>query len=123
MVGKEYYEAAGLEPEIPVEAALALMLQRKLPRTRAPGAMLASSQFPSAYFSVGGMEQWCVRACVRRGWVLGWARKSGGSFPVGILEQWCAGAGVRHGWVGGWDQAVGTTRPLVYTLLPHPPFR
>lgn len=58
VVGKEYYEPAGLEPEVPVEAALALVLQKKVPRTRQPGAMLASSQFPAAYFSVGGCEQW-----------------------------------------------------------------
>lgn len=57
-MGKEYYEAAGIEPELPVEAALGLMLAKKLPRTRAPGAVLASSQFPCAYFSVGGAEQW-----------------------------------------------------------------
>lgn len=58
VVGKEYYEPSGLEPELPVEAALGLVLQKKLPRTRQPGAMLSSSQFPAAYFAVGGVEQW-----------------------------------------------------------------
>ncbi|KAI8462566.1 MAG: hypothetical protein J3K34DRAFT_499650 [Monoraphidium minutum] len=58
VVGKEYYEPAGIEPEVPVEAALATILAQKVPRTRTPGAMLASSQFPAAYFSVGGVEQW-----------------------------------------------------------------
>lgn len=58
VVGKEYYEPQALEPEMPVEAALGLILQQKLPRTRTPGAMLSSAQFPTAYFAVGGVEQW-----------------------------------------------------------------
>jgi hypothetical protein len=60
-VGREYYEPLGIEPEVPVEAALGLILQRKLPRSRAPGAVLASSQFPAPYFSVSALEQWFGR--------------------------------------------------------------
>ncbi len=58
VVGKEYYEAAGLEPELPVEAALGCILQQKVALTRPVGAMLPSSQFPTSYFAVGGVEQW-----------------------------------------------------------------
>jgi hypothetical protein len=58
IVGKEYYETHGIEPEVPVEAALGCILQQKIPRTRVPGTVLASSQFPATYFSVSGMEQW-----------------------------------------------------------------
>jgi hypothetical protein len=58
IVGREYYEPEGIAPELPVEAALALILQRKLPRARSPGTVLPSSQFPAAYFSIGGVEQW-----------------------------------------------------------------
>jgi hypothetical protein len=67
VVGKEYYEPQGLEPEVPVEAALAMLLAQKVPRTRTPGAMLASSQFPAAYFSVGGVEQWWAGGAGPRG--------------------------------------------------------
>lgn len=56
-MGKEYYEPAGLEPEVPVQAALALILRKKLPRVRGPGVQ-PSSAFPTPYFSVGGVEQW-----------------------------------------------------------------
>ncbi|GBF88180.1 hypothetical protein Rsub_00892 [Raphidocelis subcapitata] len=58
IVGREYYEPEGIAPELPVEAALAVILQKKLPRTRTPGTVLPSSQFPATYFSIGGVEQW-----------------------------------------------------------------
>lgn len=57
IVGREYYEPAGLEPEVPVQAALSLVLRKKLPRAPGPG-VLPSSQFPAAYFSLGCAEQW-----------------------------------------------------------------
>ena len=57
VVGREYYEPAGLSPELPVEAALGVVLQLKLPRARAPGAPVPSSRFPAAYFAVSSAEQ------------------------------------------------------------------
>jgi hypothetical protein len=56
IIGKAYYEPYGVLPEAAVEAALALMLQLKLPRHSE--GMLTPAEFPVNYFTVSEIEQW-----------------------------------------------------------------
>lgn len=56
IVGHDYYEPYGLTPDHVVEAALSMLLSKKM--LRHTEGMLTSSTFPSNYFSVSEMEQW-----------------------------------------------------------------
>lgn len=56
IVGKDYYDPYSIAPETAVEAALSLLLGKKLPRQTE--GMLLSSQFPINYFSISEVEQW-----------------------------------------------------------------
>lgn len=56
IVGKSYYEQYNIAPEAPVEACLALLLARKMPRHSE--GMLGTAEFPVNYFTVSEMEQW-----------------------------------------------------------------
>eukprot|EP00879_Flechtneria_rotunda_P004235 GHRR01004483.1.p1 GENE.GHRR01004483.1~~GHRR01004483.1.p1 ORF type:complete len:434 (+),score=139.37 GHRR01004483.1:216-1517(+) len=56
IVGRSYYEPYGIPVEAPIEAALALMLHRKM--SRHSEGMLASAEFPVNYFTISEMEQW-----------------------------------------------------------------
>ncbi|DBB04825.1 hypothetical protein WJX82_007389 [Trebouxia sp. C0006] len=55
ILGKEYYEDFGLEPEHVVAMAFTFLLQKKEPR-HTEGLML-SSQFPINYFSISELDQ------------------------------------------------------------------
>lgn len=56
IVGKDYYEPHSITPEAVVEAALSLLLVKKVPRQTE--GLLMNSQFPSNYFSISELEQW-----------------------------------------------------------------
>ncbi len=56
IVGRDYYEPYGVGPDVVVEAALSLLLGKKVPRQTE--GMLQSSQFPINYFSISELEQW-----------------------------------------------------------------
>lgn len=56
IIGKEYYEPEHVEPEHVIEAALSLLMEKKVPRHTE--GLLLSSQFPSNYFSISEVEQW-----------------------------------------------------------------
>eukprot|EP00878_Enallax_costatus_P012346 GHUV01012895.1.p1 GENE.GHUV01012895.1~~GHUV01012895.1.p1 ORF type:complete len:266 (+),score=123.45 GHUV01012895.1:1179-1976(+) len=56
IIGKAYYERYEVLPEAAIEAALALMLQLKLPRHSE--GMLTPAEFPVNYFTVSEIEQW-----------------------------------------------------------------
>jgi hypothetical protein len=56
IVGKQYYEGYGIAPESPVEATIALMLARKMPRHNE--GMLGTAEFPVNYYTVSEFEQW-----------------------------------------------------------------
>lgn len=55
IVGKDYYEAQGIEPQTTVERVFAFLLRKKVPRQTE--GMLLSSQFTSNYFSISQVEQ------------------------------------------------------------------
>jgi len=56
IVGKSYYEQYDVPVEAAVEASLALILAKKLPRHNE--GMLGTAEFPVNYFTVSEMEQW-----------------------------------------------------------------
>eukprot|EP00891_Asterochloris_glomerata_P003517 jgi/Astpho2/3517/Aster-06431 len=56
IVGREYYEGSGFEPETVIEMLVTFLLQKKVPRQTE--GMLLSNQFPINYFSVSEVEQW-----------------------------------------------------------------
>ncbi|KAK9803808.1 hypothetical protein WJX73_001553 [Symbiochloris irregularis] len=56
IVGREYYEGMGIEPEAVLDRVFAFLIRKRVPR-RTEGMML-SSQFPSNYFGVSDVEQW-----------------------------------------------------------------
>lgn len=56
IIGKSYYEPYEVAPELPVEAALALILHLKMPRHRE--GLLGTAEFPVNYFTIAEVEQW-----------------------------------------------------------------
>lgn len=56
IIGKSYYEPYDIPVELAVEACLALILSKKLPRHNE--GMLGTAEFPVNYFTVSEMEQW-----------------------------------------------------------------
>jgi hypothetical protein len=56
IVGKSYYEPYGIDPELAIECAFSLLLQKKVERHTE--GIIASSTFPVNYFTVSEMEQW-----------------------------------------------------------------
>lgn len=56
IIGKNYYEPYGGEPEQVVEVSFSFILSKKIPRQTE--GMLMSDQFPVNYFSISELEQW-----------------------------------------------------------------
>lgn len=56
VVARQYYEPYDVDPRVAVEAGLAMLLGRKIPRQTE--GMLHNGQFPINYFSVSALEQW-----------------------------------------------------------------